>query len=124
VRYCSNGRAVHCRRRPQRLQRHGAGTDKNAGDVATPRVGLLAQTIPGKHGTLGKADVETDLLNGRDLAVFLHAVDTQDASEVDHCSNDKAYGWRRRGIRARRAVPFGCLLRLATLEAEQRTVVA
>src|ERR1700733_4778482 len=93
----------------QRLQRDrivgtadqhvAAGADADRG--AALRAGIIAGEIagsqapdggkhaPGKRRFLGDAEIDADLADGRDVAIFRHALDTQHATEIGYRTDDE-----------------------------------
>ena len=67
----------------------GAGNALSHGDAAA---GLRngRKHRPGKRGTFGNANVETDLLNRRDIIIFGQSVDAQDTRQIGDSADDKA----------------------------------
>ena len=60
-----------------------------AGEVAGPEPRHRRIHAPGQRRFLGDAEIETDFADGRDVAVFRHAVDAQHATEIGHGTDDE-----------------------------------
>src|SRR6476660_5764986 len=60
-----------------------------AGKVAWPKPRHRRKHAPGQHRLLGDAEIESDLADGRDIAVFRHALGAQHAAEIGHRADDE-----------------------------------
>src|SRR5882757_343191 len=60
-----------------------------AGKVARPKPRHRRKHAPGQHRLLGDAEIESDLADGRDIAVFRHALGAQHAAEIGHRADDE-----------------------------------
>src|SRR6267154_5529422 len=60
-----------------------------AGEIAGPEPRHRRVDAPGQRRFLGDAEIETDLADGRDIAVLRHALDAQDATEIGHRADNE-----------------------------------
>src|SRR6266480_4543705 len=90
------------RDRIRRAADQHVAADPDADRRAALRAGVIAREIagpeprhrrvhaPGQRRFLGDAEIEADLADGRDIAVFRHALDAQHATEIGHRTDDEA----------------------------------
>src|ERR1700724_573194 len=88
-----------------------------AGEIAGPKPSRWREDAPGERRFLGDAEIDTDLADGCDIAIFRHAVDAQHATKIGDRADDEADA---RGAAAFENADLNALHRLLRIGAGER----